>query len=211
MRLLLCDDHRIFMQALAHALEARGHVIIGQLTTPHEAVARAKAERPDVCVMDLSFPDGSGLDAVVEIVDQVPTTKVLVLSGNVDARTAAAVLRAGAQGLMGKDQPVDKIVSALARLGVDELAFDPKLLRDSVRRTATEEQTDLLVRRLTPRERQVLRRLVRAETTHEIAVGMGITPSTARAYVQAILNKLGVHSRLQAVSLITRQGLSGKL
>lgn len=211
MRLLLCDDHRIFMQALAHALEARGHVVVGQLTTPHEAVARATVERPDVCIMDLSFPDGSGLDAVVEIVDQAPATKVLVVSGNVDARTAAAVLRAGAHGLIGKDQPVDKIVRALDRLEADELAFDPQLLRDSVRRTTTEERTDFLVRQLTPRERQVLQRLVRAETTQDIAEGMSITSSTARAYVQAILSKLGVHSRLQAVSLVTRLGLSDKL
>jgi two-component system nitrate/nitrite response regulator NarL len=211
MRLLLCDDHRIFMHALAHALEARDHVVVGQLTTPDEAVAWAKVERPDVCIMDLSFPDGSGLDAVVNIVDQVPATKVLVLSGNVDARTAAAVLRAGAHGLIGKDQPVEKIVRALARLEADELAFDPRLLRDSVRRTATEEQTDLLVRQLTPRERQVLHRLIRAETTHDIAEGMGITSSTARAYVQAILSKLGVHSRLEAVSLVTRLGLSDRL
>jgi two-component system nitrate/nitrite response regulator NarL len=211
MQLLLCDDHRIFMQALTHALEARDHVVVAQLTTPREAVERTKVERPDVCIMDLSFPDGSGLDAVIEIVDQVPATKVLVLSGNVDARTASAVLKAGAHGLIGKDQPVDQIVRALARLDADELAFDPRLLRDSVRRTASEEQTDLLVRQLTPRERQVLHRLVRAETTRDIAEGMGITSSTARAYIQAILSKLGVHTRLQAVSLVTRLGLSDKL
>jgi DNA-binding NarL/FixJ family response regulator len=211
MRLLLCDDHRIFMQALAHALKSHGHIVVGQLATPDEAVAQVRVERPDVCIMDLSFPVGSGLDAVVQIVDEVPETKVLVLSGNVDSRTAASVLRAGAQGLIAKDQPVDKILRALAQLEVDELAFDPRLLRDSVRRSATAEQTDLLVRQLTPRERQVLRRLVRAETTHEIAGGMGITLSTARAYVQTILSKLGVHTRLQAVSLITQLGLTDKL
>lgn len=211
MRLLICDDHRIFVQALAHALEAHGHVVVGQLTSPGLALRAAISGRPDVCIMDLSFPNGSGLDAAAEIVAQVPETKVLVLSGTIDPRTAAAALRAGAHGLIAKDQPVEKIIRALARLEQDELAFDPALLRASVSRAAGEERSGLLLRQLTPREREVLRRLVRAESTRDIADGMGITSSTARAYVQSILSKLGVHTRLEAVAMVTRLGFADRL
>jgi two-component system nitrate/nitrite response regulator NarL len=204
MRLLLCDDHQLFMQAVAHAFTANGHEVLATVTEPATAVTLAAEIRPDVCIMDLSFPDGDGMAAVTEILRAVPETKVLVLTASADPQTAWTVLRSRAHGLVGKDQPVEQIFRALEQLESGELAFDPSLLRDGMAGRGTPDFRLRLVRTLTPREREVLGRLVRAETTDEIAQSMNITVSTARSYVQGVLVKLGVHSRLQAVSLVTQ-------
>ena len=204
MRLLLCDDHQLFMQAVAYAFTANGHDVLGAVTDPAAAVRIAAGTRPDVCIMDLSFPDGDGMTAVAQILALVPQTKVLVLTASADPQTAWTVLRSGAHGLVGKDQPVERVFRALEQLAQGELAFDPSLLRDGMAGRGAPDFRLRLVRTLTPREREVLGRLVQAQTTESIAQSMSITVSTARSYVQGVLVKLGVHSRLQAVSLVTQ-------
>jgi DNA-binding NarL/FixJ family response regulator len=206
----VCDDHQLFLEAVGRAFAARGHDVVGLATDPWEAVDQVVELQPDVCVMDLVFPDGHGIDVVRAIRDRAPQVKVLVLSGSADSQTAWSVLQSGAHGFVGKDQPVDGVFAALDRLAGDELAFDLGLLRDADRPDPARPEHSA-IRSLTPREREVLSRLVRAETTLQIASSMGITNSTARAYVQAVLIKLGVHSRLQAVSLVTRLGLGEHL
>ena len=191
------------MQAVAHAFTAGGHEVLAAVTEPAAAVRAAAETRPDVCIMDLSFPDGDGMTAAAEILAVVPDTKVLVLTASTDPRTAWTVLRSGAHGLVGKDQPVEQIFRALEQLARGELAFDPALLRDGMGR-GTPDFRLRLVRTLTPREREVLGRLVRAESTESIAQSMHITVSTARSYVQGVLVSFGVHSRLQAVALVTQ-------
>ena len=205
MRLLLCDDHRLFIQALSSALNAHGHEVVAAVTTAADAVRLARELQPDVCLLDLNFPAGSAIAAVRDISDQPGATKVLVLSGSAEPGVTATVLEAGAYGYVGKDQPVEVILRALERIANGELSFDAAQLRAGVRHgPRVEDGVALLVALLTPRERQVLSRLTQGETTGEIASSLGITRTTARAYVQSILTKLGVHSRLQAVALVTQ-------
>ncbi|MEP6665159.1 MAG: response regulator transcription factor [Nocardioidaceae bacterium] len=208
MRLLLCDDHRLFTQALSGALASHGHEVVAAVTTVDDAVRLAQELRPDVCLLDLSFPTGSAIAAIRDISDQPGGTKVLVLSGSADRGVTATVLEAGAYGYVGKDQPVEVILRAIERIGNGELSFDAAQLRAGVRETPrVEDAAGRLIARLTPRERQVFSRLMQGATTGEIASSLGITRTTARAYVQSILTKLGVHSRLQAVALATQAGL----
>jgi two-component system nitrate/nitrite response regulator NarL len=205
MRLLLCDDHRLFNQALSSALAAHGHEVVAAVTTAAEAVRLAWELRPDICLIDLNFPAGSAMDAVREIAEQPGDTRVLVLSGSAAPSVTANVLEAGAYGYVGKDQPIDVILRALERINSGELSFDAAQLRAGVRHTPrVEGGVELLIAQLTPRERQVLGRLMQADTTDQIASNLGITKTTARAYVQSILTKLGVHSRLEAVALVTQ-------
>jgi two-component system nitrate/nitrite response regulator NarL len=205
MRLLLCDDHRLFNQALSSALAAHGHEVVAAVTTASEAVRLAWELRPDICLIDLNFPAGSAIDAVREIAEQPGDTRVLVLSGSAAPSVTANVLEAGAYGYVGKDQPIDVILRALERINSGELSFDAAQLRAGVRHVPrVEGGMELLIAQLTPRERQVLGRLMQADTTDQIAANLGITKTTARAYVQSILTKLGVHSRLEAVALVTQ-------
>jgi two-component system nitrate/nitrite response regulator NarL len=204
MRLLLCDDHRLFTQALSSALEAHGHDVVAAVTTAAEAVRLAKELRPEVCLVDLHFPAGSAMQAIRDISEMSGGPKVLVLSGSDTPGIVAAVLEAGAYGYVGKDQPVEVTLQALERLANGELSFDAARLRAGMRRGRSDHgDVERLVAQLTPRERQVLGRLMQAESTDQIAASLGITRTTARAYVQSILTKLGVHSRLQAVALVT--------
>jgi DNA-binding NarL/FixJ family response regulator len=160
--------------------------------------------------MDLGFPDSDGLESVKELRARAPEVQVLVLTGSTDPATAWLVLLAGAQGMVGKDQPVDRVFHALEQLAAGDEAFDLALLRGGGAPPPAEPGADT-VGVLTPREREVLHRLVQAETTPQIATSMGITTSTARAYVQSVLMKLGVHSRLEAVSMVARLDLAGAL
>ena len=145
------------------------------------------------------------MEAIRDIAGQSGGTKVLVLSGSAAPGVTASVLEAGAYGYVGKDQPVEVILRALERIGNGELSFDAAQLRAGVRHgPRVEGGVQLLIAQLTPREQQVLRRLMQADTTEQIASNLGITRATARAYVQNILTKLGVHTRLQAVALVTQ-------
>lgn len=211
MRLLLCDDHRLFTQALGSALNGHGHEVVAAVTTSDEAVRLAKTLQPDLCLIDLNFPSGSAMDAIRDISEHVNETKVLVLSGSDATGVTASVLEAGAYGFVSKDRPVEVILRAIERVGAGELSFDAVQLRAGVReRPSAKPGVELLLAQLTPRERQVLGLLMQAETTEHIASTLDIRRSTVRAYVQSILTKLGVHSRLQAVALVTQAETRGQ-
>jgi two-component system nitrate/nitrite response regulator NarL len=203
MRLLLCDDHALLLEALAVALTARGHDVVATVTDPGAVAEVAERCAPDVCILDIAFPSGDGLEAAREIADRSPATKVLILSATSDPALVRAAFEAGALGFVQKDESVEEILSALRRLGDGEIAIDPQLLRLAMRvpRPAPSDSgrmTDAL--RLTPRETQVLVHLVAGDTTAEIGRSLGVASSTARTHIQNVLIKLGVHSRLQATA-----------
>jgi two-component system, NarL family, nitrate/nitrite response regulator NarL len=208
MRILLCDDHRLFAEPLATVLERRGHEVV-LTTSPAAAVQAVEQFRPDVCLIDLRFPDGDGIEAAAELRDRHPWCTVVVLSASVDERDVSAARAAGAAGFLHKDQPVAAVLDALDRIvaGAE--------LTVSRRPHATGMGEKARVRRLlghlTAREREVLRGLVRAEDTRAIARALEVAPSTARTHLQNVLVKLGVHNRLQAVALVVDMGMDGEL
>jgi two-component system, NarL family, nitrate/nitrite response regulator NarL len=203
MRLLLCDDHTLLLESLTAALTARGHEVVGTVTDPAAVAEVAARLAPDVCLLDLSFPTGDGLEAARELAARAPETKVLILSAAADPVMARAAFEAGALGFVQKDESVAEILSALRRLDEGEVAIDPRLLRLVMRQSgsaAAGEAQGPGPMRLTPRESQVLVHLVAGDTTTEIGRALGVAPSTARTHVQNVLIKLGVHSRLQAAA-----------
>jgi two-component system, NarL family, nitrate/nitrite response regulator NarL len=211
-RILLCDDHRLLGEAFATALRTHGYEVVAVTVTP-EAGYRAVLEHdPDVCVLDLYFPDGSGLEAAVKITSSGRPCKVLMLSACSDPDLINAALAAGAAGFVLKDESIGGILRALDRLAAGEVAVDPALQRAAIStRTASRRTESERLRFLTPREREALRRLAEGESTKEIARAMHVAHSTARTHVQNVLTKLGVRSRLQAAALVAKEGLSGEL
>ena len=209
MRIVLCDDHRLFVEPIAAALTVRGHEV-AVVHRPADVVAAAEQHRPDVCVVDLQFPEGDGLTAVAALRAHDPSCPVVVLSGSVDVRDLSAAAAAGAAGFLRKDQPVTAIFDALDRIAAGREVALPPLPRPSAR---SEEYVRVrrLVAHLTGRERDVLRRLVEAEDTVVIARALGVAPSTARTHLQNVLLKLGVHTRLQAVALVVAAGVHAEL
>jgi two-component system nitrate/nitrite response regulator NarL len=208
-RILLCDDHQVFADALAMALEARGEEIVAVTRTVPEALAQTAATRPDLVLMDLHFAGGpEGLAGVRTLVERPPAPRVLLLSGAVDGGVLADAVAAGADGVISKSEPLDVLLTAVHRVASGEFYADSGLLRDSLRPPLAElDQVQLSAQFLTPREREVLARLVQGSSTLELAEAMGVGVATVRSHVQAMLSKLGVRSRLEAVTLAVAHGL----
>ena len=206
MRLVLCDDHRLFIEPFAAALGRRGHDVV-VVTQPRALFQAVDRHRPDLCVVDLKFPDEHGLDLVAELRRRHPGCKVAILSGSLSTRDAAAAAALGAVGFLQKDQPITAIFDALDRIAAGAtVATLPR-----ARHGGEREQVRWLIEQLTKREREVLHRLISAEDTLDIARAMGVAPSTARTHLQNVLFKLGVHNRLQAVALVVGAGFADEL
>jgi len=199
-RLVLCDDNRILCEALASVFQARGHEVTAIATSVTDGVAAVAEHRPDACLIDLRFPDGSGLYAIRAIRHRHPATKILVLSCLADPAVLAEAKQIGVAGFLRKDQKPDSIARALEVIGAGGMAFDPKISRQSGRRTTGQARENSLGE-LTPRETEVLRRIVAGQSTRQMADEMDIAISTVRGYVKGILIKLGAHSRLQAAGI----------
>jgi DNA-binding NarL/FixJ family response regulator len=209
MRIVLCDDHRLFVEPVAAALARRGHEVV-VTHTPNRAVRAVVELAPALVIMDLTFPGADGTDAIRQLRERRPTCTVVVLSGTVDARAVAAATAAGATAFLRKDQPIAVIFDALERIAAGRPVAPTRLPRP---RPPSDEygRVQRLVAELTDRERDVLRRLVEGEDTVRIARSMGVAASTARTHLQNVLLKLGVHSRLQAVALVVTTGLHREL
>lgn len=208
-RILVCDDQTVFADALATALEARGLRVVAVARTVPEALARARSTRPDVVLMDLHFTAGpDGLTGIRALSAIEPAPRVLLLSGNVGDRVLADAVAAGADGVVSKGEPLEVLLTAVQRVAAGAFYVNTALLRTSLRPpTVTVDQVQLSAQFLTRREREVLERLVQGSSTAEMAEAMGVGVATVRSHVQAVLSKLGVRSRLEAVILAVAHGL----
>lgn len=216
--MVLCDENRILCEALGAAMEARGHQVVAITTTAADGVAAVGASRPDVVLLDLRLPDGAadagagaaGIAAAATIRRDYPGTAVMVLSSLADPAAWSAVLEIGVAGLMRKDQCVGAVADAL-----DVIAAGGKVLGWNVsslvgQRAPRRRRTGALYV-LTPREKDVLRRIVAGQSTGQMAEEMNIAVSTLRTYVKNVLSKIGAHTRLQAAALATQGELQHEL
>jgi len=208
MRLVLCDDHRLFLDVLASALMAHGHDVVATTTTPDEAVRAVALWRPEACVLDLGFPQGSGVAAARILREQYPTTHILVLSATADHQLITDVLDAGVNGFVHKGESIDSVLRALEQMAHGLTAIDTATWARASRRSrpAQESRTALALEYLTEREREVLKLISQGLSTVQIAEALNVSKSTARTHVQNLLVKLGVHSRLQAAALVAASG-----
>lgn len=204
MRLVLCDDNRILCEALASILKARGHSVLAIATSATDSIAAVAANRPDACLLDLRFPDGSGLDVARTIRRSHPDTKIVVLSCVTDPAVMSEAKKIGVVGFLRKDQKSETLAGALEVISAGRVAFDPGSSRQPNGRTRPSPQEDML-RELTPRENQVLRRIVAGQSTGQMAREMKIATSTLRSHIGSMLTKLGAHSRVEAAAIASRQ------
>lgn len=206
MRLVICDDHHLLVQAMATALGDLGYTVEAAVGTPDDGVRAVADHDPDVLLVDVAFPDGSGLDAARDVLSRHPRTKVVMLTGGDSTDTMRCALELGVHGYIRKAQRIEEIAAVLDRVAAGERVVDPDLLRGT-RVTPLVPRQRTPIDDLTPREQHVLQLLVDGCSTNEIVAHMHVTPSTVRTHVQSIFVKMGVHSRLQAVALLSREGL----
>lgn len=212
MNVVICDDHRLFTDALARVLSAREWHVVACAVDPAHAVAAVATEQVDTCLMDLTFADGdSGIQGITAIHTASSDTKVVVLTASRDPLLIMRAVDAGADAVVFKDDDIDHIVDVAER-DVPESATQQlaRVRRRDAREAATTStgtSSGDLARFLTDREREVLERLVHGESSKQVARHMDIAYSTARTHIQNILGKLGVHSRLEAVAFAVEHGL----
>ncbi|MCW2914664.1 MAG: two component transcriptional regulator, LuxR family [Actinomycetia bacterium] len=205
MRVIVCDDHAVFADSLALVLADAGHSVVGVAYSPDDALSALQTTRVDVCLIDLHFPGESVIQRLPELRAAAPDTRFVVLTGFLEQGTLEASVDAGVRGFAHKGQQARDIIALLSRVHDGELVVDGATGRTAPARPRNEAQR--VAQFLTPREREVLTRLARGESTAALAKAMGVTRSTARSHVQSVLTKLGVHSQREAVIEAARNGL----
>jgi two-component system, NarL family, nitrate/nitrite response regulator NarL len=203
MRLVLCDDNRLLCEALTAVLQAHDHQIVAIATSVPDGIAAVATHQPDACLLELRLA-GAGLDAVLAMRRSSPGTKIVALSSLDDPAVLSEAKKIGIAGFLRKDLKADTIVAALDVIAAGRTAFGPEYAGYANWRTATPAREGVLST-LTRREMQVLRRIVAGQSTEQMAREMDVATSTLRSYIKNILAKLGVHSRLQAAAIASRE------
>ena len=212
-RIFLVEDHASFRQALAFMFEREGEFTVagqaGSLAEAH-AFLRRSPEGFDVAVVDLALPDGDGFGLIEELSSRTDVM-TLVLSASLEPSRFARAVEAGASGVLHKSAPIGEIVDAVRRLRSGEALLSPaevvEMLRMVSRRRQEEYEAQKSIEKLTPREKQVLQALAEGLDSKDIAEKLHITIETERTHMVNILNKLSVHSRLQALVFAARYGI----
>jgi NarL family two-component system response regulator LiaR len=203
-RILIVDDHQVFRQGLRLLLQSASEIeVIGEAADGDEAVRLAQQLRPDLVLMDLMLPELDGIAATTAIRNDLPQTKVLILTGVPEDHGVVQAVRAGAIGYVPKD--VD--ASDLRRAIKAAMAGQFQLSTRAAGRLAREVHEARTSELLTDRETRILSLLVHGLANKEIARGLGIAETTVKSHVRHVLAKLGVSSRTQAALVAVRDGL----
>ena len=203
---VVVDDHEMVAEMLAWTISTEVDLrFAGRAASVAEAITLVERERPQVVLMDYRLPDGDGLQAVKVILERWPETNIVMLSGASGHELLARCIEAGCVGLVGKDRPVSDVLAAIRSAARGELVIRSAEFANLLGRLRKTPQQK--TQWLTARELEVLQSLARARSTEGIAQDLFISVNTVRNHVSSILNKLGVHSKLEAVAIAAREKL----
>jgi DNA-binding NarL/FixJ family response regulator len=202
---LIVEDHRMFSEALRAALDTSDDIAVtAAMDTASGGVEEAKRSRPDVVLMDYRLPDGDGVEAARRIKQELPDTKIVMLSGTLDDAVLREAIQAGCSGYLTKGHAIEELILAVRAAHRGEALISPQMLTRLLDRFGdrTRPGSDL-----TSRETEVLRLLADGLSNQAIADQLGIRLATVRNHVQSVIEKLEAHSKLEAVSTALRLGL----
>jgi two-component system, NarL family, nitrate/nitrite response regulator NarL len=209
MRIVICDAHRVFADALASLLRAAGHEIAGSVLDLDQATELLSREPIEACVIDLRAPDPGKRPEIEKVVAGFPDTAFIALSGSADPSSLRHAMTSGVQGVAMKGDDFGEFVRVLTDAVANRGSSRAQVLSASARAALRRGEGAAAgpAQFLTDRERETLARLVRGESTADMAEAMGVRVSTARTHIDSVLSKLGAHSRLEAVAYAVREGL----
>lgn len=210
-RILIVDDHEVVRLGLRALLDRHPDFeVVGEASTADEAVIKTLDRRPDVVVMDIRLPGGTGIDACEQIVAQAPEVQVIILTSYAEDEMLFNAIRAGAAGYVLKQIGGAELIRALETVGRGESLLDPALTSRvfaEVRRAAVAAEAAAFSE-LTPQELNVLSGIASGKTNREIAEILHLSPGTVRNYVSNILSKLNVSNRAEAAAYAVENRLS---
>ena len=203
-RLLIADDHEVVRAGLRLLLEDEADfVVVGEAGNGAEAVRLTDELQPQVVLMDLRMPGMGGLEAIEQIRAQWPDVAVVILTTYNEDELMARGLRAGARGYLLKDTKRQTLFDTLKAAARGEALLQPDILARVLNQSPSTQKDSLL----TEREREVLAGAAQGERSKEIAVRLGISERTVKAYLSSIYDKLGVDSRAAAIAVAAERGL----
>lgn len=206
-RILLADDHAVVRSGCRRLLDAEPDmVVVAEAANAVQAYAAVVADPPDVMVLDLNLGDGSGLAVMPRVLARAPQVKVLVFTMYASAAHATQALRAGATGYLTKATDPGQMIDAVRCVAAGRQVIAPEVAQAMARELVDDRS---VFNRLTPREFEVVRLLVRGDSTATIAEQLHLSQKTVFNHLSTIRQKLEVHSDFQLMHLAMRHGLVG--
>ncbi len=210
-QLLIADDHSVVRAGLRALLERQGNFrIVAEAATGEEAIIKAQEFQPDVAVLDIRMPGLSGIEACRQIVETVPTCRVIMLTSYAEDELLFAAIQAGASGYVLKRIGDNELVHAVERISRGEGMLDPAMTATvfAEMRKATEAQHAAAFADLTPQELAVLALVAEGMTNRQIAVKLYLGEGTVRNYVSSVLTKIGVSNRAEAAAYAVKHNIN---
>ncbi|HKG50237.1 MAG TPA: response regulator transcription factor [Actinomycetales bacterium] len=210
-RVLVADDHVLYRRGLEMVLGTEeGIEIVGEAGDGAEAIRRVEELLPDVVLMDIRMPRRSGIEACTAIKDVVPSTKIVILTISDEESDLYEAVRAGANGYLLKDVPGEEIAEGIRAVASGQSLISPSMASKLLTEFASmikknDERPQLPVPRLTERELEVLKLVARGLANRDIAKELFISENTVKNHVRNILEKLQLHSRMEAVVYAVRE------
>ncbi|NNC92724.1 MAG: response regulator transcription factor [Acidimicrobiia bacterium] len=205
MKVVLVDDHEVVRQGLKTLIDGQDDLdVVGEAGDVDNAIRQVGYHSPDVVVMDVRLPDGTGVEACREIRSRWPDVKVLMLTSYADEEALVSSIMAGASGYVLKRIDSGDLVDAVRRVGNGESLLDPNLTDRLFARIRGDEPDDPLLARLSPQERKILDLIAEGKTNRQIAEELFLAEKTVKNYVSNLLSKLEMSRRSEAAAYAAR-------
>jgi len=212
-RVLIVDDHALFRRGLQMVLEGETDIyVVGEASDGHEAIERAERTTPDVVLMDVRMPKRSGIEATRAIKDVLPSTKILMLTISDEEADLYEAIKAGASGYLLKEISIEEVANAVRAVQQGQSLISPSMASKLLTEFASmvkrrDERTQVPGPRLTERELEVLKLVAKGMNNRDIGAELFISENTVKNHVRNILEKLHLHSRMEAVVYAVREKL----
>jgi two-component system NarL family response regulator len=212
-RVLVVDDHALFRRGLQMVLEQEPDIeVVGEASDGTEAVVVAAETLPDIVLMDVRMPKRGGIDACTAIHDVAPSTKIIMLTISDEEADLYDAIKAGAMGYLLKEISIEEVASAIRAVYGGQSLISPSMASKLLTEFAsmvkkTDERQQVPAPRLTDREMEVLKLVAKGLNNRDIAKQLFISENTVKNHIRNILEKLQLHSRMEAVVYAVREKL----
>ncbi|MGI6586969.1 MAG: response regulator [Lutisporaceae bacterium] len=207
MRLMLVDDHMIFLEGLQYLLGTYGIEVAGMAGNGREALEKARVLKPDIILMDIKMPGLSGLDALKLIKSEMPDIKVVMLTTSEEDEDLFNAVKCGASGYLLKNTNAKELVDMLTDLEKGEATFSPELADKVLKEFRNYEPDVSEDKKLTKRQLEVLEMVAKGVTYKDVSEALGLTERTVKYHMARILEQLHLENRAQVIAYAARMGL----